>query len=114
MSEAPLRKCPECRKLKLTRLISAGGGLIFKGSGFYITDYRDQSYHDAAKADTPGKDGKSDKTQQADPKAPAPKASGGPDQSAPTPPAAKDDSGGGPRAKRPPASGVSRRGTRKK
>jgi putative FmdB family regulatory protein len=47
-----IRKCPECGKNAVERLISAGGGLIFKGSGFYITDYRDAAYTDKAKADT--------------------------------------------------------------
>ena len=40
----PVRKCPKCGKSAVERLISAGGGLIFKGSGFYITDYRDAAY----------------------------------------------------------------------
>ena len=35
----PLRKCPACGRMKLERLISAGAGLIFKGPGFYVTDY---------------------------------------------------------------------------
>jgi putative FmdB family regulatory protein len=48
----PIRKCPECGKNAVERLISAGGGLIFKGSGFYITDYRDSAYQEKAKADT--------------------------------------------------------------
>ena len=39
MSEAPLVKCPKCAKRKLVRLIS-GAGLVFKGSGFYLTDYK--------------------------------------------------------------------------
>ncbi len=39
-----LRKCPECSKMQLNRLIGAGGGIIFKGSGFYQTDYRTESY----------------------------------------------------------------------
>ncbi|HAJ57383.1 MAG TPA: FmdB family transcriptional regulator [Candidatus Omnitrophica bacterium] len=40
MSAAPLKTCPECRKDKVVRLIGSGSGLIFKGSGFYATDYR--------------------------------------------------------------------------
>ncbi len=40
MTDKPLRKCPECRKLKLQRLIGTGAGIIFKGSGFYETDYK--------------------------------------------------------------------------
>ena len=47
----PVKKCPVCGKNKVRRLISMGAGLIFKGSGFYITDYRDAGYKDSAKAD---------------------------------------------------------------
>ena len=55
-----LKKCPksECPdgsgKGKVERLIGAGGGLLFKGSGFYITDYRSDNYKKSAKADKPG------------------------------------------------------------
>ncbi len=51
--DAPLTKCPtpKCRG-KVKRLIGAGAGLIFKGSGFYITDYRSSSYQDKKKGDT--------------------------------------------------------------
>lgn len=48
-----LRKCPACGKNKLRRLIGTGAGVIFKGSGFYETDYRSDSYKSAAKADKP-------------------------------------------------------------
>lgn len=41
MSDAPLKKCPECGG-KVKRLIGTGAGLIFKGSGFYITDYKNK------------------------------------------------------------------------
>ena len=51
ISERPLRTCPECRKRKAKRLISGGAGFLFKGSGFYITDYRSDSYKQAAKKD---------------------------------------------------------------
>jgi putative FmdB family regulatory protein len=40
MKAAPLKKCPKCHKQALKRLVGSGAGLIFKGSGFYITDYR--------------------------------------------------------------------------
>ena len=46
-----LKKCPQCRKLKLRRVIGAGAAVIFKGSGFYQTDYRSSEYKKAAKAD---------------------------------------------------------------
>ena len=51
MSEAPLTKCPKCGKKKLRRVFGAGAAVIFKGSGFYQTDYRSESYKQAAKAD---------------------------------------------------------------
>ena len=51
MSASIKRKCPECGKLKLKRLIGIGSGVIFKGSGFYQTDYRSESYKKAAEAD---------------------------------------------------------------
>ena len=44
MTEGPKRKCPACGKLRLERQIGAGGGILFKGSGFYQTDYRSSSY----------------------------------------------------------------------
>ncbi len=49
MSEPPVKKCPLCGGGKVERLIGAGAGLIFKGSGFYITDYKKPSASDAAK-----------------------------------------------------------------
>jgi putative FmdB family regulatory protein len=52
ITAAPLKKCPKCGKNKLVRLIGTGAGVIFKGSGFYETDYRSESYKKAAKAET--------------------------------------------------------------
>src|SRR5438094_8531380 len=49
----PQRKCPKCKKKKLRRLFGAGAGLVFKGSGFYQTDYRSESYKKAAAAEKP-------------------------------------------------------------
>ena len=57
MSERPKRKCPSCGKSALERLIGAGGGLLFKGSGYYQTDYRSQSYTEGAKADKAAQSG---------------------------------------------------------
>jgi len=51
MSASLKRKCPECGKLSLKRLIGTGSGVIFKGGGFYETDYRSDSYKKAADAD---------------------------------------------------------------
>ena len=50
----PLRVCPVCGKRSLRRLIGTGAGLLFKGSGFYATDYRSSEYRRRAKADSPG------------------------------------------------------------
>lgn len=44
MSASLLKKCPECAKMKLKRLIGTGAGIIFKGNGFYETDYRSENY----------------------------------------------------------------------
>ena len=58
ISEKPLKKCPSCKKLTLRRLIGAGGGLIFKGSGFYITDYRSDGYKKRAKEESASNESK--------------------------------------------------------
>jgi putative FmdB family regulatory protein len=56
----PLKKCPECGKSKLKRLFGTGAGVIFKGSGFYETDYRSEGYKKAAQGDKPAGDSKSE------------------------------------------------------
>ncbi len=53
MTAGHLRKCPKCGKLKIKRLIGTGAGLIFKGSGFYGTDYRSDGYKKEQKLDAP-------------------------------------------------------------
>jgi putative FmdB family regulatory protein len=60
MSEAPKRKCPACSARRLQRVIGAGAGIIFKGSGFYQTDYRSDSYKKAAEAETKAAEPKAD------------------------------------------------------
>ncbi len=59
MRDATLKRCPKdlCRmrswgKGAVKRLLSSGAGLIFKGSGFYITDYRSENYKQGAKKET--------------------------------------------------------------
>jgi putative FmdB family regulatory protein len=59
ISEAPKKKCPACKKSKLKRMIGGGAGFLFKGSGFYLTDYRSDSYKKAAEADSKPSDGSS-------------------------------------------------------
>jgi putative FmdB family regulatory protein len=49
--DEPLTKCPACKKKKLVRLFGGGAAIIFKGSGFYETDYRKDGYKDAEKKD---------------------------------------------------------------
>ena len=51
MKDAPKKKCPDCGRLKLERLIGTGAGVIFKGGGFYETDYRSDSYKKGAEAE---------------------------------------------------------------
>ena len=58
ISEPPVRECPSCGGIVM-RVITGGAGLIFKGSGFYITDYRSDSYKKAAGAETGSTSGSS-------------------------------------------------------
>ena len=60
MTAPLLKKCPKCGKNKLERLIGTGAALMFKGSGFYITDYRSDSYKKSAEADKPASEAKSE------------------------------------------------------
>ena len=59
ISEPLKKKCPECGKMKLRRLFGTGAALLFKGSGFYQTDYRSDSYKKGAKAEKKASSGKS-------------------------------------------------------
>jgi len=54
ITESVKRKCPECGRLKLRRLFGTGAALVFKGSGFYQTDYRSESYKKGAEKDKKG------------------------------------------------------------
>ena len=49
MNDEPLKRCPECR-CKVKRLFGTGAGIIFKGSGFYETDYRSENYEKGKKS----------------------------------------------------------------
>ena len=57
MNDPVQRKCPQCKKMKLRRLFGTGAAIVFKGSGFYQTDYRSESYKKAAKAESGSADG---------------------------------------------------------
>ena len=56
ISEPIKRKCPECKKPKLRRLFGTGAAVVFKGSGFYQTDYRSESYKKGAEKDKKSKE----------------------------------------------------------
>ena len=88
----PVKRCPECSKAKVRRLIGTGAGLIFKGSGFYITDYRDKSYTDKAKAETSGGSGGDGQKTGGDAKSDAAKTESKPAAAADAKPAAKAES----------------------
>ena len=89
MKDERFATCPEalCKNAdgwghgEVTRLLGTGAGLIFKGSGFYITDYRSEGYKEAAKKDVPA--------------APAKSEGGGGDAKPATPAPAKAEGGGG-------------------
>ncbi|MGN6504535.1 MAG: FmdB family zinc ribbon protein [Tepidisphaeraceae bacterium] len=80
----PIKECPVCHKLKVRRKIGTGAGILFKGGGFYETDYRSKGYQDAAKKDKEAGGAKSESKADApakteaqkseSPKADAPKA----------------------------------------
>ncbi len=81
MRDEPYRQCPKelCRLKKwghgkVKRLLGAGAGLIFKGSGFYTTDYRSNSYREGAKKDAPEKPKPEKKTETKAESKPAPSA----------------------------------------
>lgn len=87
INDAAKRKCPECGRMKLRRLFGTGAAIVFKGSGFYQTDYRSDSYKKAAEKDKTASEPKSESTSEK--------------------PAAKSD------AKTKPASGKSKESTSK-
>ena len=57
MQAEPVRKCPACGKRKAERVIGPGAGILFRGSGFYQTDYRSDAYKKAAEADRTAQSG---------------------------------------------------------
>jgi len=79
MNDAPRRKCPKCGRFKLARRIGSGAAILFKGQGFYQTDYRSESYRKGAEAEKPKSESKGDAGAKSEAKGEAPK----PDESAP-------------------------------
>ena len=70
INDSVKRKCPECKKNKLKRLFGSGAAIVFKGSGFYQTDYRSEGYKKAAKADSKKSESSSSKKSESKPKKP--------------------------------------------
>ena len=70
ITDRPRRKCPDCGRSTAERLIGAGGGLIFKGSGFYVTDHRNKDFKEKAKQEsqTPAKETESSKPKETETK----------------------------------------------
>ena len=68
MSDPVKKKCPKCGKSKLRRLFGTGAAVVFKGSGFYQTDYRSESYKKAASADKTASEAKSGESKSSDSK----------------------------------------------
>lgn len=60
INDDAVKKCPECKKNKLKRQFGTGAAIVFKGSGFYQTDYRSDSYKKAAQADKKSSEPKKD------------------------------------------------------
>ncbi|QDT53293.1 Zinc ribbon domain protein [Caulifigura coniformis] len=69
----PIKKCPECKKNQAERVIGPGAAILFKGSGFYLTDYRSDSYKKAAAADKPSSGSDSSSSSKSSDSKPAPK-----------------------------------------
>ena len=67
ITEDPIKKCPECGKKKAVRQFGTGAAIMFKGSGFYETDYRSDSYKKSAEADKSNKsESKGDSSKKSD------------------------------------------------
>jgi putative FmdB family regulatory protein len=68
ITDDPIKKCPACGKNKLVRQFGTGAAIVFKGSGFYQTDYRSDGYKKSAESDKKQSEsgGSSDKTEKSD------------------------------------------------
>ena len=66
INEPVKKKCPKCGRLKLRRLFGTGAALLFKGSGFYQTDYRSDSYKQGVKAEQKARESASGKDKGSD------------------------------------------------
>lgn len=75
IKDEPVKKCPSCKKNRARRLFGTGAAIVFKGSGFYQTDYRSESYQKGAKADKEASSGSSSDSKKSESKASESKAS---------------------------------------
>jgi putative FmdB family regulatory protein len=94
MTAKRLKKCPKCGKLKLRQVFGTGAAVIFKGSGFYQTDYRSESYKASAKAEESAKNdaaGKSDSAGKTESKGSATTSAPAKEKSSKSKAAASDD-----------------------
>ncbi len=66
MNDPQPKKCPACGKRGLKKLVSSGAGILFKGSGFYTTDYRSKDYKEKAKKEKSDSSGESKKESKSD------------------------------------------------
>lgn len=95
MSAEPEKKCPACKKKKLRRLFGTGAAIVFKGSGFYQTDYRSDSYKSSAEADKKAASDSSSSSSESNSKsseskpADSPKSEASKPESKPSPPGKK-------------------------
>jgi len=106
MQEPHLRKCPQCGKRRLERLIGAGAGILFKGSGFYETDYKRKSPPSSEGAKPGGTDGgaaKPDGAKSDGRKSEGPKFEGGSKPGGTQPDGSKSDGGEGRSSSRKPS-----------
>lgn len=94
MTAPPLKKCPACGKPRLERLIGMGAAVLFKGSGFYETDYRSQSYKKAAEAETKPADAKAETKADAKPATEPAKPAAKPEPTPPKDPKPRKKKGG--------------------
>jgi putative FmdB family regulatory protein len=100
-SDPPLTKCPKCKKKKLNRLFGGGGAILFKGSGFYETDYRraGQTNGDGKKGDGESEKAASGETAKSETKAEAKSDSAGETKTESKPAPKSDGKSGGKKAK---------------
>lgn len=76
ISDKPVRSCPECGKRRVRRLISSGGGLVFKGPGFYATDYRSDRGRPSSESESGGDSPKKEEKEKDPKKIGSPKGEG--------------------------------------